>query len=95
MGGVQSVFLMKTPTYEARAIHFAPSFCKFLPGDKLGGLSCLLALSPFFVLVSERRKARLRPSALLSALLSLVTPPISLQTGAQLAHASTMLRTRL
>jgi dolichyldiphosphatase len=52
MGGVQSVFLMKTPTYEARAIHFAPSFCKFLPGDKLGGLSCLLALSPFFVLVS-------------------------------------------
>jgi dolichyldiphosphatase len=52
MGGVQSVFLMKTPAYESRAVIFAPSFCKFLPGDKIGGLSCLLALSPFFILVS-------------------------------------------
>jgi dolichyldiphosphatase len=52
MGGVQSVFLEDTPKYEARAIFFAPSFCKHLPGDKVGGISCLLALTPFFVLVS-------------------------------------------
>ena len=70
MGGVQSVFLMKTPTYEARAIHFAPSFCKFLPGDKLGGLSCLLALSPFFVLVSlgTLLLSRREPATLLFAI---------------------------
>ena len=43
---------MDETKYEARATPFAVTFCKYLPGDRVGGLSCLLSLTPMFVLIS-------------------------------------------
>jgi membrane-associated phospholipid phosphatase len=43
---------MDVTKYEARAVPFAVTFCKHLPGDRVGGFACLLSLAPIFVLIS-------------------------------------------
>jgi dolichyldiphosphatase len=43
---------MDVDALEARAVPFAVTFCKHLPGDRVGGFACLLSQAPIFVLIS-------------------------------------------
>jgi dolichyldiphosphatase len=49
---LQSTFFMDVNALEARAVPFSVTFCKHLPGDRVGGFACLLSLAPIFVLIS-------------------------------------------